>query len=93
MVFFVVEAQVEIPPVVNQRDEIGHQSAGGEAARGVAVPAPLVLEFTEAVLGGGGGAVGERFEAGGACHATDSHTGTPPGSAAAASFARIKLLM
>ena len=39
------EPDVEVPPVVNQRDEIGHDPAGSQALGGEAIPAPLVFEF------------------------------------------------
>ena len=38
VVAFVVKAQIEIPPVVNQGDEVGHEAAGRELAGGEAVP-------------------------------------------------------
>src|SRR5690606_39922039 len=43
-------SQVEAPPVVNEGDDVCHEPTGGEAARGIAAPAPLVLEFVEAVF-------------------------------------------
>ena len=46
----VVEPRVEVPPVVNPRDQAGHEPAGGELRRGVTAPAPLVLEFVADVL-------------------------------------------
>jgi len=69
----VVKAQVEAPPVVNQRDEVGHQPTTGQTARGVAAPTPLVLEFVEAVfrvgsvtivLGHGDGGIGQLVKRG-----------------------------
>ena len=33
-----VEAQVEVPPVVEERDQVGHELAGCQAPRGVAAP-------------------------------------------------------
>ena len=47
---FVIEAQIEVPPVVKQGDEVGHESAGREFARGEAAPTPLVFEFVKAVF-------------------------------------------
>src|ERR1035437_8071193 len=50
VVFFVVEAQIEVPPVVKQGDEVGHDPAWRELAGSKAVPAPLVFEFVKAVF-------------------------------------------
>ena len=47
---FVVEGQIERPPVVKQRDEVGEESAGGRFARGTAAPAPLILKFDKAIF-------------------------------------------
>lgn len=41
MVLAVEEPRVEVPPVVEQRDEVGHQPAGGELLRGVAGKSPI----------------------------------------------------
>ena len=46
----VIEPRVEVPPVVEERDEVGHEPAGGQLVRRIAAPAPLVLEFVKAVL-------------------------------------------
>ena len=50
VVLFVVKPNIQTPPVVNESDEIGHEPAGGEVARGEAAPAPLVFEFVKAVF-------------------------------------------
>ena len=50
MVLGVIEPQVEVPPVVKKRDEVGHEPARGQFARGVAAPAPLVFEFIVTVF-------------------------------------------
>lgn len=57
VVFFVVEAQVERPPVVKQHDEVDHQSAAGESLAAEAVPTPLVFEFVGIVFRVGARAV------------------------------------
>lgn len=57
VVLFVVEAKIEVPPIVKQGDEIGHEPTGAELARGEPVPSPLVFEFVEAVFGIGAVAV------------------------------------
>jgi hypothetical protein len=50
VVFFVVEAQIEVPPIVKQSHEVGHESAWRELAGSKAVPAPLVFEFVKTVF-------------------------------------------
>jgi hypothetical protein len=45
MVGMIVEPCVEVPPVIEQGDEVGYKSARGEGFGSVAIPAPLVLEF------------------------------------------------
>ena len=57
VVLFIVEAQIKIPPVVKQGNEVGHEPAGRELARCEAVPASLVLEFVKRVFGVGAIAV------------------------------------
>lgn len=92
VVAFIVKAQVEAPPVVNKGDEVCHKPAGGEAAGGIAAPAPLVLEFVEAVFGIGtvavvlghhDGRIGAGIEAG------DEHgdLAAPRGGAGVPAFA------
>ena len=50
MMLSVVKTYVEVPPVVDQRDQIGHQSAGSQLLRREAVPTPLVFELIVDVL-------------------------------------------
>ena len=50
VVGFIKEAHVEVPPVVEQRNEVGHDAARGEFARDITVLSPLVLEFIIEVL-------------------------------------------
>ena len=50
MVFFIVEAHVEIPLVVDERDQVRHETTGREFVRGVATSAPLILQFVEHIL-------------------------------------------
>ncbi len=50
VMFFIVEALVEIPRVVDERDQIYHEPTGCELVRGVAIPAPLILQFLEHIL-------------------------------------------
>src|SRR5215203_4675808 len=50
MMLGIVETHVEVPPVVDERDQIGHQPTGAELSRGEAIPTPLVLEFIVDVL-------------------------------------------
>ena len=39
----IVQPRIEVPPVVNQRHQVGHEAARLELLGGEAVPAPLVL--------------------------------------------------
>src|SRR4051794_38928615 len=50
MVLGIVEPHVEVPPVVDECDQVGHQPTGGKLSRGKAIPTPLVLEFVVDVL-------------------------------------------
>lgn len=50
LIALVEKAQIEVPPVVNEGDEIGHEAAGRKLAGGEAVPSPLVLEFFKTVF-------------------------------------------
>jgi len=68
VVLFVVKAQIEIPPVVKERDEVSHQSARRKFARGKAIPSPLVLEFVKDVFGVGAVAVVLGHDLGGKSH-------------------------
>ena len=46
----IVQPRIEVPPVVDQRHQVGHEAAGLELLGGVAVPAPLVFEFVVDIL-------------------------------------------
>src|SRR5580693_2023597 len=50
MMVSIVKTDVEVPPVVDQRDQIGHQAAGSQLLRREAVPTPLVFELIVDVL-------------------------------------------
>ena len=51
MVLSVLKTDLKVPPVVDQRDQIGHQSAGSQLLRREAVPTQLVFELIVDVLG------------------------------------------
>ena len=65
VVVSVEHSRVEVPPVVDDGDEVGHQAAGGEFLGDVAGPAPLVFEFVIDVFGVGSFAVEPRHGDGG----------------------------
>ena len=44
------QAHEQVPPVVNERDEAGHELAARQIAGGEACPAPLILQFVEGVF-------------------------------------------
>src|SRR5215510_8543977 len=45
MVLGIVEPHIEVPPVVDQRHHVCHQSARSEFSSGKAIPSPLVFEL------------------------------------------------
>src|SRR5690606_5454019 len=53
MMFPVIEAHVEVPPVVDERNEVRHQIAGRQFLRGKAIPTPLVFKLIVDILGVG----------------------------------------
>ena len=46
----VIKAQVEVPPVIEEGDKIGHEPAGSQFAGGIAAPAPLIFEFVKTIM-------------------------------------------
>ena len=66
--FPIVEPDVEVPPVVDERHQVGHEVAGRELLGGEAAPTPLVFELVVDVLRVGALAVEARDRHGGECH-------------------------
>ena len=69
----VLKPRVEMPPVANQGDHVGHQLAWADRLRGEAVPLPLIFEFVVDLFsvgslsiqpGQGFGWIGMRIEGG-----------------------------
>lgn len=46
----IVKPHIQVPPVVEQGDEVRHDAARREFVRRVATPAPLIFEFVVVVL-------------------------------------------